>query len=131
MKRSVNQRKFYLRDGAVQSWQCLLSRFEGRLKRKDIAPARIALFQKLVYDYYTSNGRDLPWRKTTNPYHILVSEIMLQQTQVDRVLTKYREFISAFPDFASLAVASLRTILRVWQGMGYNRRALALKKIAP
>jgi len=67
---------------------------------------------------------------TANPYRILVSEIMLQQTQVERVSGKYREFIKAFPSFRSLAKSSLRTILIVWQGMGYNRRAVALKKIA-
>lgn len=130
MKRSVKQGKFYPEDEAVQSWQHRMLRFEGLSKKKGLTPARIALFQKLVYDYYKSNSRDLPWRKTSNPYHILVSEIMLQQTQVDRVLKKYHEFIARFPDFASLARASLRTILQVWQGMGYNRRALALKKIA-
>jgi A/G-specific adenine glycosylase len=67
---------------------------------------------------------------TYTPYHILVSEIMLQQTQTERVLDKYERFINAFPDFSSLARAPLREILRAWQGLGYNRRAIALKKIA-
>jgi len=67
---------------------------------------------------------------THDPYHILVSEIMLQQTQVQRVMGKYEQFIRAFPDFSSLAKASLRRVLREWQGLGYNRRAIALKQIA-
>jgi A/G-specific adenine glycosylase len=67
---------------------------------------------------------------THNPYYILVSEIMLQQTQTERVVEKYGRFINSFPDFSSLAQAPLREILRTWQGLGYNRRAIALKKIA-
>jgi len=83
-----------------------------------------------VYDYYKRHGRDLPWRRTRDPYHILVSEIMLQQTQVARVLTKYPLFLRRFPTVQSLARAPFADIMRVWQGMGYNRRALALKKLA-
>src|SRR5512144_2953925 len=91
-----------------------------------LAPSEVRAFRKKIYTYYRKHGRDLPWRKTRNPYHILVSEIMLQQTQVERVLGNYYEFIKAFPDFPSLARASLRKLITVWQGMGYNRRALAL-----
>ena len=87
-------------------------------------------FRKMVLGYYRRNGRQMPWRETTDLYRILVSEIMLQQTQVERVLVRYPEFIGAFPDFSSLAEASLSDILRVWQGMGYNRRAIALRKCA-
>jgi len=87
-------------------------------------------FRKMVLGYYRRNGRQMPWRETTDPYRILVSEIMLQQTQVERVLIRFPEFIGAFPDFSSLAGASLSDILRVWQGMGYNRRAIALRKCA-
>jgi A/G-specific adenine glycosylase len=72
----------------------------------------------------------MPWRETTDPYQILVSEIMLQQTQVERVLKKFPEFIRSFPDFGTLAAAPLADILAVWQGMGYNRRAIALQKCA-
>jgi len=96
----------------------------------EITPAAIRSFRRKIYRYYQSHGRALPWRATRNPYHILISEVMLQQTQVDRVVQKYREFIASFPDFKSLAGAPLRNILQVWQGMGYNRRALYLKKIA-
>ena len=87
-------------------------------------------FRRLVYDYYVQHGRVLPWRLTNDPYRILVSEIMLQQTQVERVKIKFPEFIGAFPDFASLSVAPLDKVLSVWQGMGYNRRAIALQKCA-
>ena len=93
-------------------------------------PESIGEFREMVVAYYRTNGRDLPWRRTTDPYHILVSEIMLQQTQVERVLAKYPRFIAAFPDIHSLAAAPLPELLAAWQGMGYNRRALALKRSA-
>jgi len=72
----------------------------------------------------------MPWRDTTDPYRILVSEVMLQQTQVSRVLEKYVQFIRAFPTIRSLSKAKLSRILEVWQGLGYNRRALLLQKLA-
>ncbi|WP_449244938.1 A/G-specific adenine glycosylase [Desulfobacca acetoxidans] len=90
----------------------------------------IAGFQGVVYQYYQEHGRVLPWRQTSDPYHILVSEIMLQQTQVERVLTKYELFLARFPNFEDLSRTSLREILKVWQGLGYNRRAKALQAIA-
>ena len=100
------------------------------MTRRKISPVEIKRFRKAILDYYQSHGRKLLWRNSRNPYHILVSEIMLQQTQVGRVIEKYEQFLSAFPDFASLALAPLRDVLSVWQGMGYNRRAIALKRIA-
>lgn len=109
----------------------LVSRFRTILLHKGINPQAIRLFQKLVYEHYSGNARTLlPWRKTRTPYRILVSEIMLQQTQVERVLDKYKVFIRTFPDFSSLANAPLADILKVWEGLGYNRRAVALQKIA-
>lgn len=72
----------------------------------------------------------MPWRKTRDPYRILVSEIMLQQTQVDRVLPKYQKFLERFPTIHSLAEAPLGDVLRVWQGLGYNRRARMLHECA-
>jgi A/G-specific adenine glycosylase len=86
-------------------------------------------FRRIIYQYYAEHRRKMPWRVSRNPYHILVSEIMLQQTQVGRVLAKYEEFTSRFPDFDSVSKASLPEILGVWQGLGYNRRAIALQKI--
>ena len=93
-------------------------------------PASLREFRKMVLTYYADHGRDLAWRTTTDPYRILVSEIMLQQTQVERVTVKYPAFIAAFPDFPSLAGAPLSDVLAVWQGMGYNRRAISLQKCA-
>ncbi|KAF0184132.1 MAG: A/G-specific adenine glycosylase [Nitrospirae bacterium] len=90
----------------------------------------IRSFRRTVRAFYRKNRRDMPWRETANPYHIVVSEIMLQQTQAERVHDKYLMFIKALPDFDSLADAPLHRILLLWQGLGYNRRALALKKIA-
>jgi A/G-specific adenine glycosylase len=96
-----------------------------------MGPSRhIRDFQQTVYDYYKKHKRNLPWRQTGDPYKILVSEIMLQQTQVPRVLEKYPQFLNAFPDVTTLAGAPLREIMNVWQGMGYNRRALALQNVA-
>jgi len=100
------------------------------IRAKRITAVQIQLFQKTIWDYYRKHARTLPWRKSRNPYRILVSEIMLQQTQVERVIEKYQRFISAFPDFSSLSKASLHDVLSVWQGLGYNRRAIALKQIA-
>lgn len=91
---------------------------------------KVARFKKQIWQYYRRHGRDLAWRHTDNPYHILISEIMLQQTQVARVVYKYPLFLTQFPDIPSLARAPLSKILRVWQGMGYNRRALAFQKLS-
>jgi A/G-specific adenine glycosylase len=98
--------------------------------RRRLTPGEVRSFQNAIYRFYATHGRKLPWRATRNPYHILVSELMLQQTRVERVLDRYGRFIERFPDFASLARAPLRAVLDEWHGMGYNRRALALKRIA-
>ncbi len=99
-------------------------------KTKNLTPSAVRKFQKTILGYYRNYGRNLPWRLTHDPYKILVSEIMLQQTQVQRVLGKYETFIGRFQDFPSLAEAPLSLILKEWQGLGYNRRAIALKQIA-
>jgi A/G-specific adenine glycosylase len=90
----------------------------------------IRAFQHTVYSYYRTNPRTFPWRETRDPYRILISEIMLQQTQTERVVEKYERFIKEFSDFPSLAKATPGSLLPVWQGLGYNRRALALIRIA-
>ena len=87
-------------------------------------------FKKTVWAYYKRHARDLPWRKTRAPYKILVSEIMLQQTQVDRVKAKYESFLKKFPTITDLAKTPLKQVLLEWQGLGYNRRALNLKRAA-
>lgn len=91
---------------------------------------QIKSFQQSIHTFFKNNGRKLPWRQTTNPYHILISEVMLQQTQTDRVIPKYESFLKVFPDFQTLAKASNDQILRLWSGLGYNRRALLLKYCA-
>lgn len=85
------------------------------------------MFRALVWRHYRAHGRNaLPWRHTFSPYHILVSEIMLQQTQVERVIPFYWRFLEKFPTVRRLANASLSEVIKVWQGLGYNRRAQKL-----
>lgn len=91
---------------------------------------QITALQDKILSWYKKNKRDLPWRKDRDPYHILISEVMLQQTQVSRVIEKYKAWIIRFPDFATLAEASVRDVLQYWSGLGYNRRALYLQKCA-
>ncbi len=105
--------------------------FRHLLLREGLSPRTIQAFRHRVYAVYAEEQRgDLPWRLTRDPYRIMVSEIMLQQTQVARVRTKYEEFLSRFPDTATLAGASLQEVLLLWQGLGYNRRGKALKQAA-
>jgi len=85
---------------------------------------------QILLSWYKKQGRDLPWRKTRDPYHILVSEIMLQQTQVERVKTFYTNWLKQFPDWSSLAKATNEDVIRAWAGLGYNRRALMLRDAA-
>lgn len=87
-------------------------------------------FREIVWNYYHSHARSMPWREDPSPYHVLVSELMLQQTQVGRVLPKYQEFMVAFPTIQSLAEAPLSDVLGVWSGLGYNRRAKFLHAAA-
>lgn len=89
-----------------------------------------AAFKKTVWGIYRAYGRDLPWRKTHDPYRIMVSEIMLQQTQVDRVVPYYTRFVRAYPTVKKLAQAPLRDVLVLWQGLGYNRRGKYLHDAA-
>lgn len=87
-------------------------------------------FQETVWGKGRELYRDMPWRRDTRPYYVLVSELMLQQTQVDRVAPKFLAFITAFPDLQSLSRASLADVLKLWQGLGYNRRAKFLHDCA-
>jgi A/G-specific adenine glycosylase len=91
---------------------------------------RQTVIAKPLLSWYRKNARPLPWRETRNPYRILISEIMLQQTQVSRVLQKYPEFLKQFPNFKALAQACFGEVIRTWSGMGYNNRALRLQRIA-
>ena len=87
-------------------------------------------FRRRLLDWYRRNGRDLPWRKTSDPYHILVSEVMLQQTQVDRVLPKYAEWLEKYPTLAALAAAPEADVSTTWRPLGYNIRPRRLHAIA-
>jgi A/G-specific adenine glycosylase len=96
------------------------------------APATqpVSAIQKLLLDWYDKNARDLPWRQTRDPYRVLVSEVMLQQTQVDRVLPYYERWLGRFPDVRALADAPTAEAIRAWAGLGYNRRAVNLQRTA-
>lgn len=97
---------------------------------EQITKEKIDAFQKKVFEWWKKHKRDLPWRKTTNPYFIMVSEIMLQQTQVNRSIDKYYEFLDNFPTLEVLAKANTADVLKVWSGLGYNRRAIWLQEAA-
>lgn len=102
---------------------------------KKISSAQVSNFQKKVWDFYRASGRhDLPWRpqgkKKLNSYFVTVSELMLQQTQVSRVIPKFKLWVDTFPDWNSLAQAPLSRVLAMWQGLGYARRAKFLHTIA-
>ena len=86
--------------------------------------------REALLSWYAANGRDLPWRRTRDPYAILVSEVMLQQTQVDRVVPRYLAWLERWPTAERLTAASAADVIRAWQGLGYNRRALALHRAA-
>lgn len=99
--------------------------------QRTLSQRQIKKFQTTVFDYYKKHGRhNLAWRHTKNPYHILVSEIMLQQTQVARVEKYYEIFLRQFPTCQKLARASTKHVLLIWQGLGYNRRAIFLQQAA-
>jgi len=93
-------------------------------------PAARQRFRKRLLTWYRANGRDLPWRRTDDPYHILVSEVMLQQTQVDRVLPKYHEWLDRYPSLAALATADEEEVTETWRPLGYNIRPRRLHAIA-
>jgi A/G-specific adenine glycosylase len=95
-----------------------------------LSESQVRDFQDVVWGYFGAHSRDMPWRDDPSPYHVLVSELMLQQTQVSRVLPKFQEFTARFPTFQALADASLGDVLAVWSGLGYNRRAKFLHAAA-
>jgi A/G-specific adenine glycosylase len=88
------------------------------------------MLERLLLQWFKSSGRDLPWRKTRDPYAILVSEVMLQQTQVERVIPRYLEWLERWPSVEALAAAPRAEAIRRWQGLGYNRRAVNLHAAA-
>ncbi len=86
--------------------------------------------EAVLLEWYARNGRDLPWRRTHDPYAILVSEVMLQQTQVERVTPRYLAWVERWPSVQALAAAPIGEVIRAWQGLGYNRRAVNLHRAA-
>jgi len=94
------------------------------------SPADRRRFRRWLLEWYQRHGRDLPWRKTSDPYHILVSEMMLQQTQVDRVLPKYHEWLDRYPSLETLAAAPEAEVTKTWYPLGYNIRPKRLQTIA-
>lgn len=96
----------------------------------EIPTSKIEKFHEKLFTWFEKNKKDYPWRQTTDPYHIMVSEFMLQQTQTGRVVPKYEAFIERFPTLESLATAENRDVLELWSGLGYNRRAIWLKEAA-
>ena len=98
--------------------------------KRTLSKARIRKFQETVLGFYRAHGRTLPWRETRDPYHIWISEVMLQQTQISRVIMKYTEFLHDFPTIEKLAKAELAQVLLHWKGLGYNSRAKNLWKTA-
>lgn len=107
---------------------------EGTVQQKHpielLDAGRLDWFRDLVWKEGTANYRDLPWRRTHDPYTILLSEVMLQQTQVSRVQLRWETWLDEFPTLDALAAAPLSRVLEAWQGLGYNRRAVALKRTA-
>jgi A/G-specific adenine glycosylase len=101
-----------------------------RLRASPPPPADRRRFRHRLLAWYDANGRDLPWRKTDDPYHILVSEVMLQQTQVDRVLPKYDEWLGKYPSFEALAATPESDAVKTWYPLGYNIRPRRLHAIA-
>src|SRR5688500_18446871 len=93
-------------------------------------PSTRQLFRRKLLSWYRANGRSLPWRTTDDPYHILISEVMLQQTQVDRVLPKYHEGLLKYPSFGALAAADIHDASATWRPLGYNMRPNRLHAIA-
>jgi len=98
----------------------------SQIPSRNIPNTKIKRFQKKVLSFYEKNKRDLPWRTTTDPYKILLSELMLQQTQVKRVISYYEKWIAKWPTIDTLASASLPEVLQMWMGLGYNTRAVNL-----
>jgi A/G-specific adenine glycosylase len=98
--------------------------------RESGQPTSLGLVRELLLAWYSRNGRELPWRETRDPYAILVSEVMLQQTQVERVIPRYESWLARWPTVEALAAARAADVIVAWQGLGYNRRALSLHRAA-
>src|SRR3954469_8384485 len=103
---------------------------ESRSKRTAGTQSRVSPVREALLDWYAERGRELPWRETRDPYAILVSEVMLQQTQASRVAPRWLAWAERWPTAQALASASTAEVIREWQGLGYNRRAVSLQRAA-
>src|SRR3990172_7846202 len=99
-------------------------RYNNCTWRGDRSAMKLNIVRDALLTWYVENRRNLPWRETTDPYAILVSEVMLQQTGVERVVPKYRAFLEHFPTLSALAAAPRDEVIRLWSGLGYNRRGV-------
>src|SRR6187200_3418642 len=117
-------------ESTVDSRVRMTTRRQPRHRNRLPTPAERQWFRRRLLDWYRRNGRDLPWRDTRDPYRILVSEVMLQQTQVDRVLPKYHEWIEKYPTLGALAAAPEEEVNQTWRPLGYNVRPRRLHAIA-
>lgn len=117
-----------MNDRSTESW--LLESVSLKDLDRQSQGQALARLSDFVWALYRREGRSFPWRETDDPYRILLSELMLQQTQTERVLPKYEQFLSLWPDFEAMASSSLLEVLSAWKGLGYNRRALAVRTIA-
>ena len=117
---------------SIQSPDCHAFRDRVRSKRTGDAAhvSSLSAVEQLLLAWFRANGRDLPWRRTRDPYAILVSEVMLQQTQVERVVPRYEAWLERWPTVEALAAAPRSDVIREWQGLGYNRRAVNLHRAA-
>ncbi|MCP4129928.1 MAG: A/G-specific adenine glycosylase [bacterium] len=100
------------------------------IKEQGLTPGAVRRFRSIINTYYNKHKRNFPWRNTKDSYHIVVSEVMLQQTQAHRVVDKFTHFITEFPSVEALAAAPLNKVLAAWQGLGYNRRGKMLHQLA-
>ncbi len=108
----------------------LITQFHEIFKKEGLSSEVINTFHQIICSYFKRNGRNFSFRDEISPYKVLVSEMMLQQTQTNQVDEKFEQFIKKYPDFKTLAKTSNEELLAIWQGLGYNRRALALRDIA-
>ena len=99
-------------------------------QQNGVSPASFSRFRSIIFHYYLGHRREFPWREEISAYRVFISEVMLQQTQTNRVVPKFEEFITKFPDFEALAQADFSEVLRSWKGLGYNRRARYLQEAA-
>ena len=100
------------------------------LEQNGLGQLSFRRFRSIVFHYYLGHRREFPWREEITPFRVFVSEVMLQQTQTIRVVPKFTDFITRFPDFETLAGADFSDVLRAWKGLGYNRRARYLQEAA-